>query len=84
MNREEIGQKVMEIVAVQFGIKVDEIVMDTSFITDLNADSLDTVEIIMGIGDRFDFVVTDEDAEKLSTVGMVVDYVEKTFADESS
>ena len=84
MNREEIQQKVIEIVAVQFGIKVADIVLDTSFINDLNADSLDTVEVVMCIEDRFDFQVPDEDAEKLSTVGMAVDYVEKKLADESS
>ena len=84
MNRPDIEQKVIEIVGVQFGRKLDTIKLDTKFLADLQADSLDTVEIIMMVEDMFDITVPDEDAEKLMTVGMVVDYVEKTFAYNSS
>lgn len=84
MEKKEIEQKVIEIVAVQFGIKLDTVKLDTKFITDLGADSLDTVEIIMTVEDMFNITMPDEDAEKLMTVGMVVDYVEKKLADDSS
>ena len=84
MEKKEIEQKVIEIVAVQFGIKLDEIKLDTKFINDLHADSLDTVEIIMMLEDMFNISVPNEDADKLMTVGMVVDYVEKMLADNSS
>ena len=84
MVRKEIEQKVIEIAAVQFGIKLDTINLDTKFITDLGADSLDTIEIVMMIEDMFNITMADEDAEKLMTVGMTVDYVEKRLADYSS
>jgi acyl carrier protein len=84
MEKKEIKQKVIEIAAVQFGIKLDEIKLETKFISDLGADSLDTVEIIMTLEDMFDLAISDEDAEKLMNVGMVVDYVEKRFEDDSS
>jgi len=83
MNRLEIEQKVKEIVALQFDIKLDDIKSDSNFISDLNADSLDTVEMVMCLEDRFFLTVSDEDAEKLLTVDMVVDYVENKLADES-
>ena len=84
MEKKEIERKVIEIVAVQFSRKLGSIKLDTKFITDLGADSLDTMEIIMMSEDMFDLVIPDENAEKLMTVGMVVDYVEKRLADESS
>jgi acyl carrier protein len=84
MGKKETEQRVIEIVAVQFGIRLDEIKLETKFITDLSADSLDTVEIIMTLEDMFDIAIPDEDAEKLMNVGMVVDYVEKRLEDDSS
>lgn len=84
MEKKEIEQKVIEIVAVQFGMKLDIIKLDTKFITDLGADSLDTVEIIMMVEDMFDIDVPDDDAEKLMTVGAVANYLEKKIADDSS
>jgi acyl carrier protein len=84
MEKKEIEQKVIEIVGVQFGRKLDEIKLETKFITELGADSLDTVEIIMMSEDMFNIAIPDEDAEKLMNVGMVVDYVEKKLADDSS
>jgi acyl carrier protein len=84
MEKKEIEQKVIEIVAVQFGRKLDSVELETKFLTDLQADSLDTVEIIMVVEDMFNIDVPDEDAEKLMTVGAVADYLEKRRADESS
>lgn len=84
MDRAEIEQKVIEIAGVQFGMKLDEINLETKFITDLGADSLDTIEIIMMGEDIFDIVISNEDAEKIMDVGMLADYVEKVLADDSS
>jgi len=84
MEKKEIEQKVIEIIGVQFGMKLDEIKLETNFLIDLNADSLDTVEIVMMLEDMFNITVPDEEAEKLMDVGMVVDYVEKVLADDSS
>ena len=84
MEKKEIEQKVIEIVGVQFGIKLDDIKLENKFLIDLNADSLDTVEIVMTVEDMFNIDVPDEDAEKLMTVGAVADYVEKMIEDDSS
>ncbi len=90
MNRAEVETKVVEVVALQFGMKIKDIEPETNFLTDLNADSLDAVEVIMCIEDRFDLVIPDEESEKMVTVKMVTDYVEKELkkrendADESS
>lgn len=84
MEKKEIEQKVIEIIGVQFGMKLDEIKLETNFLIDLNADSLDTVEIVMMLEDMFNITVPDEEAEELMDVGMVVDYVEKVLADDSS
>lgn len=83
MNRLEIESKTREIIALQFDIKLDDLRLETDFISDLNADSLDTVEVIMMIEDRFDISVPDEEAINLLTVRAVVDYVEKKIADNS-
>jgi len=67
-------EKIKRIVADQLGVEEDEITEDTSF-EDLNADSLDIVELIMALEEEFDLEIPDEDAEKLTTVGAAVDYV---------
>ncbi|NLN41739.1 MAG: acyl carrier protein [Clostridiales bacterium] len=69
--------KVRGIIAEQLGIEVDEITMESSFIDDLGADSLDIVELIMALEEEFDMEIPDEDAEKISTVGDVIDYINK-------
>ncbi len=76
-NREEILEKVIQIVSDQMGVDRAEISAETSFVDDLNADSLDTVELVMELEDEFDMSIPDEEAEKLKTVGNAVDYVEK-------
>ncbi len=76
-TREEIEQKVKEIVGEQMGVDASEMTSETSFINDLNADSLDTVELVMELEDEFDMSIPDEEAEKLQTVGAAVDFIEK-------
>ncbi|GAB61168.1 MAG: acyl carrier protein [Candidatus Jettenia sp.] len=72
-----VEDKVKEIITKQMGVKSDQITKDTSFINDLGADSLDTVELIMEFEDAFDMNIPDEDAEKIRTVGDAVKYIEE-------
>ncbi len=71
----EIETKVKKIVAEQMGVSEGEITRDTSFVNDLNADSLDTVELVMEFEDAFEMSIPDEEAEKIQTVGMAIDYI---------
>jgi acyl carrier protein len=70
-----IETKVVEIVSEQMGVDKSEITRETSFINDLNADSLDTVELVMEFEDEFDMSIPDEEAEKIQTVGAAIDYI---------
>lgn len=70
-----IEAKVIEIVSEQMGVEKGEISRETSFINDLNADSLDTVELVMEFEDEFDMSIPDEEAEKIQTVGAAIDYI---------
>ncbi len=70
-----IEEKVIEIISEQMGADKAEISRETSFINDLNADSLDTVELVMEFEDEFDMSIPDEEAEKIQTVGAAVDYI---------
>ena len=71
----EIQAKVIDIVAEQMGVDKAEISRETHFINDLNADSLDTVELVMEFEDEFETSIPDEEAEKLQTVGLAIDYI---------
>ena len=71
----EIEAKVKKIVAEQMGVSESEITRETSFVNDLNADSLDTVELVMEFEDEFEMSIPDEEAEKIQTVGMAIDYI---------
>ncbi|MFQ5430217.1 MAG: acyl carrier protein [Phycisphaerae bacterium] len=77
MTEEEIKEKVVKIVSEQMGVDQSEITMDTSFVNDLNADSLDTVELVMELEDEFELSIPDEEAEKIGTVGTAVDFIAK-------
>jgi len=70
-----IEDKVIGIISEQMGVDKSEITRETSFINDLNADSLDTVELVMEFEDEFDMSIPDEEAEKIQTVGAAIDYV---------
>ncbi|HHY77400.1 MAG TPA: acyl carrier protein [Clostridiales bacterium] len=70
-----IFEKVQEKIAEQLGIDTDDITMESSFIEDLGADSLDIVELLMALEEEFDIEIPDEEAEKLVTVGDVVEYI---------
>lgn len=70
-----IEAKVVEIVSEQMGVDKGEISRETHFINDLNADSLDTVELVMEFEDEFDMSIPDEEAEKIQTIGAAIDYI---------
>jgi len=77
VNIQEIESKVVDIISEQMGVDKSEIARETSFINDLNADSLDTVELVMEFEDEFDLSIPDEEAEKIQTVGAAIDYISK-------
>ena len=77
VSQEEIKEKVVKIVSEQMGVDKSEITMETSFVNDLNADSLDTVELVMEFEDEFELSIPDEEAEKIQTVGHAVEYIQK-------
>ena len=77
VNVKEIENKIIDIICEQMGVEKSEITRETSFINDLNADSLDTVELVMEFEDEFDMSIPDEEAEKIQTVGAAIDYVVK-------
>ncbi len=78
-----IEEKVKEIISEQMGTDKSEISRETSFINDLNADSLDTVELVMEFEDEFDMSIPDEEAEKIQTVGAAIDYIVKVAQSKS-
>ncbi|HVG67405.1 MAG TPA: acyl carrier protein [Gaiellales bacterium] len=75
MTREEALDRVRGILVEQLGVDQDQVVETASFQGDLDADSLDLVELIMELEDQFDMKISDEDAQKIETVGQAVDYV---------
>jgi len=75
MEITEIEQRIKKIVAEQLGVKEDEIKNESSFVNDLGADSLDTVELVMALEEEFECEIPDEHAEKINTVQEAIDYV---------
>ena len=75
MNKDELFAKIKSIVADKLSISEDQITEEASFIEDLGADSLDTVEFVMALEDEFDLDIPDDEAEKLTTVGKAIEYV---------
>ena len=80
----ESGQKVKSIIAEQLGVKIEEVTDSASFVDDLGADSLDTVELVMALEEEFGIEIPDEDAEKMTNVGEAVRYVEEKASKGSS
>ena len=79
-----IEKRVIEIISEQMGADKSEITRETSFINDLNADSLDTVELVMEFEDEFDMSIPDEEAEKIQTVGAAIEYIVNIAKTKSS
>ena len=72
----DVGQKVKSIIAEQLGVKAEEVTDTASFVDDLGADSLDTVELVMALEEEFGIEIPDEDAEKMTNVGEALRYIE--------
>jgi acyl carrier protein len=80
MDEKEVEEKVISIVAEQMGVDKGEINRETNFVNDLNADSLDTVELVMEFEDEFETSIPDEEAEKIQTVGQAIDFIKDHLA----
>lgn len=76
-----IEEQVRNIVAEQLGVKEEEVTADASFVDDLGADSLDTVELVMALEEAFECEIPDEEAEKITTVQQAVDYIKERSSD---
>lgn len=84
MTEAEVETKVIDIVAEQMGVDKSEITRETSFAADLNADSLDTVELVMEFEDEFETSIPDDQAEKILTVGNAIAYILEAAKAQSS
>jgi acyl carrier protein len=76
LSKDDIASKVKEITSEQLGVDESQITPEAKFVDDLGADSLDTVELVMALEEEFDLEISDEQAEKLTTVNRVVSYIE--------
>ncbi|MBI4971350.1 MAG: acyl carrier protein [Candidatus Omnitrophica bacterium] len=72
-----VNDKITEIIVEQLGVKPEEVTPEASFVDDLGADSLDTVELVMALEEEFGIEIPDEDAEKIQTVGDAIKYIEE-------
>ena len=72
-----VQDKISEIIVEQLGVKPEEVVPEASFVDDLGADSLDTVELVMALEEEFSIEIPDEDAEQIQTVGDAIRYIEE-------
>ena len=78
-----VSERVIDIVAEQLGVDKEKVTPETSFVNDLGADSLDTVELVMELEEEFDINIPDDAAEKIQTVGQAIEYIEKLQANNS-
>ena len=79
-----VEEKVKSIIAEQLGVKIEEVTPEASFIDDLGADSLDTVELIMALEEEFNIEIPDEDAEKMTTVGDAIKYIDEKASNKQA
>jgi len=79
----QIENKVKEIVVEQLGVKIEEVTRDASFVDDLGADSLDTVELVMALEEEFEMEIPDDDAERIVTINDAVNYIMSRAEQES-
>lgn len=84
INVASVAERVVNIVAEQLGVEKDKITPETSFVNDLGADSLDTVELVMELEEEFDINIPDDAAEKIQTVGQAIEHIENEIASSSS
>ena len=75
-----IAEKIKSVIAEQLGVKPEEVTTQAKFVDDLGADSLDTVELVMALEEEYGVEIPDEDAEKLTTVGEAIKYIEEKIA----
>ncbi len=73
----DVEDRIRKIIVEQLGVKPEQVTPEASFVDDLGADSLDTVELVMGFEEEFNFEIPDEDAERMQTVGDVLKYLQK-------
>ena len=76
-NKKPVAERVKEIIVEQLGVKREEVTPEASFVDDLGADSLDTVELVMALEEEFGIEIPDEDAEKIQTVGDAIKYIDE-------
>jgi len=81
-NKESIEDRIKKIVVEQLGVNESQVTREAHFIDDLGADSLDTVELVMALEEEFEGEIPDEEAEKLTTVGQVIEYIEKMVSEK--
>ena len=74
---ENVEERVKEIIVEQLSVEAEKVVLEASFINDLGADSLDTVELVMAFEEKFELEIPDEDAEKITTVQEAINYIEE-------
>jgi acyl carrier protein len=78
----DVEAKVKEIIVEQLGVDASQVTDGASFVDDLGADSLDTVELVMALEEKFSIEIPDEDAEKITTVGQAIEYLKKNAKEE--
>lgn len=78
-----VVDKVRQIIAEQLGVKVEDVTPQSSFVDDLGADSLDTVELVMALEEEFGIEIPDEDAEKMTNVGEAIKYIEEKVSSKA-